>query len=100
MHLARELFGDDVASHRRRSEATANQSPRSVGSFAVTFQLGKLLSINDSVCRSCFSRGESHSTKHGPVGTAVTAPAFSYLREIRTENEGLVDQTGIEPVTS
>ena len=32
--------------------------------------------------------------------TGVTAPAFSYLREIRTENEGLVDQTGIEPVTS
>ena len=34
------------------------------------------------------------------VGTGVTAPAFSYLREIRTENKGLVDQTGIEPVTS
>jgi hypothetical protein len=26
------------------------------------------------------------------VGTRVTAPAFSYLREIRTENEDLVDQ--------
>ena len=34
------------------------------------------------------------------VGTGVTAPAFSYLREIETENERLVDQTGIEPVTS
>ena len=34
------------------------------------------------------------------VGTGATAPAFSYLREIRTENEGLVDQTGVEPVTS
>jgi hypothetical protein len=34
------------------------------------------------------------------VGTRVTAPAFSYLREIRTENEGLVDQAGIEPATS
>ena len=34
------------------------------------------------------------------VGTGVTAPAFSYLRETRTGNEGLVDQTGIEPVTS
>jgi hypothetical protein len=34
------------------------------------------------------------------VRTGVTAPAFSYMREIRTENEGLVDQTGIEPVTS
>ena len=34
------------------------------------------------------------------IGTGVTAPAFSYLREIRTENEGLVDQTGVEPVTS
>ena len=26
------------------------------------------------------------------VGTGATAPAFSYLREIRTENEGLVDR--------
>jgi hypothetical protein len=34
------------------------------------------------------------------IGTGATAPIFSYLREIRTENEGLVDQTGIEPVTS
>ena len=34
------------------------------------------------------------------IGAAVTAPAFSYLREIRTGNEGLVDQTGVEPVTS
>jgi site-specific DNA recombinase len=34
------------------------------------------------------------------IGTGVTATAFSYLREIRTEDEGLVDQTGIEPVTS
>ncbi len=34
------------------------------------------------------------------VRTAATAPAFSYLREIETGNEGLVDQTGIEPVTS
>ena len=34
------------------------------------------------------------------VRTAVTAPAFSYLRPIETGNEGLVDQTGIEPVTS
>ena len=34
------------------------------------------------------------------VGTGATAPAFNYLREIETENEGLVDQTGIEPVTS
>ena len=36
----------------------------------------------------------------GFVGTRVTAPAFSYLREIETGNEGLVDLTGIEPVTS
>jgi hypothetical protein len=28
------------------------------------------------------------------VGTGGTAPAFSYLREIRTVNEGLVAQTG------
>jgi site-specific DNA recombinase len=34
------------------------------------------------------------------VRTAVTAPAFSYLREIETGKEGLVDLTGIEPVTS
>jgi hypothetical protein len=34
------------------------------------------------------------------IGTGVTAPAFSYLREIRTENEGLVDQRGFEPLTS
>jgi len=34
------------------------------------------------------------------VRTGVTAPAFSYLRGIETGNEGLVDQTGIEPVTS
>jgi hypothetical protein len=27
------------------------------------------------------------------IGTGVTAPAFSYLLEIETENEGLVDQT-------
>jgi hypothetical protein len=34
------------------------------------------------------------------VRTGVTAPAFNYLRGIRTENEDLVDLTGIEPVTS
>ena len=34
------------------------------------------------------------------IGTGATAAAFSYLREIRTENEGLVDLTGFEPVTS
>jgi hypothetical protein len=34
------------------------------------------------------------------VRTAVTAPAFSYWRPIESGNEGLVDQTGIEPVTS
>ena len=37
---------------------------------------------------------------NGFVGTAVTAPAFNYLRQIEAGNEGLVDQTGIEPVTS
>ena len=36
----------------------------------------------------------------GFVGTRVTAPAFSYSRPIEAGNEGLVDQTGIEPVTS
>ena len=36
----------------------------------------------------------------GFVGTRVTAPAFSYLRTIETGNERMVDQTGIEPVTS
>ena len=34
------------------------------------------------------------------IGTGAPAPAFSYLREIRTENEGVVDLTGFEPVTS
>ena len=37
---------------------------------------------------------------NGFVGTAVTAPAFSYLRRIEDGNERLVDLTGIEPVTS
>jgi hypothetical protein len=37
---------------------------------------------------------------NGFVGTAATAPAFSYLREIRIGNERMVDQTGVEPVTS
>ena len=37
---------------------------------------------------------------NGFVRTALTAPAFSYLRPIEGGNEGLVDQTGIEPVTS
>ena len=36
----------------------------------------------------------------GFVRTAVTAPAFSYLRPIRGANEGVVDQAGIEPATS
>jgi hypothetical protein len=31
------------------------------------------------------------------VRTGVTAPGFSYLQENRTENEGLVDLTGVEP---
>lgn len=34
------------------------------------------------------------------VGTAATAPAFSYLRGVGKVNEGLVDLTGFEPVTS
>ena len=34
------------------------------------------------------------------VGTATTATAFSYLRGIEPGNEGVVDLTGIEPVTS
>src|SRR5262249_55938205 len=36
----------------------------------------------------------------GFVRTGATAQGFSYLREIGTGNEGLVDLTGIEPVTS
>jgi hypothetical protein len=35
---------------------------------------------------------------NGFVRTAVTAPAFSYLRPIEAGNEGLVGQTGIEPL--
>jgi hypothetical protein len=37
---------------------------------------------------------------NGFVGTGVTAPAFSYLRTTEDGNERMVDQTGIEPVTS
>ena len=37
---------------------------------------------------------------NGFVGTGVTAPAFSYLRGIKTRDERMVDLTGIEPVTS
>jgi site-specific DNA recombinase len=37
---------------------------------------------------------------NGFVGTAVTAPAFSYLRPAEGGGERMVDQTGIEPVTS
>jgi hypothetical protein len=36
----------------------------------------------------------------GFVGTAVTPPAFSYLRTIEDRNERVVDQAGIEPATS
>ena len=36
----------------------------------------------------------------GFVGTRVTAPAFSYLREMQNDNERLVDQVVIEPATS
>jgi len=37
---------------------------------------------------------------NGFVRTAVTTRAFSYLQPPTSENEGLVDLTGIEPVTS
>ena len=37
---------------------------------------------------------------NGFVGTAVTAPAFSYLQPVADGKERMVDQTGIEPVTS
>ena len=37
---------------------------------------------------------------NGFVGTAVTAPAFSYLHTVEGDGERVVDQTGIEPVTS
>ena len=43
---------------------------------------------------------EWRSTASGFVGTAATAPAFSYLREIRPAVKEVVDLTGIEPVTS
>ena len=34
------------------------------------------------------------------VRTAAITSAFNYLRVIDARNEGVVDQTGIEPVTS
>ena len=37
---------------------------------------------------------------NGFVGTAVTAPAFSYLQPVADGKERMVDLTGIEPVTS
>jgi hypothetical protein len=37
---------------------------------------------------------------NGFVGTAATAPAFSHLQPVADGKERLVDQTGIEPVTS
>ena len=37
---------------------------------------------------------------NGFVRTAVTTRAFSDLQPLKRENEGLVDLTGIEPVTS
>jgi hypothetical protein len=37
---------------------------------------------------------------NGFVGTAVTAPAFSYLRTNEDGNQRLVDQTAVEPVAS
>ena len=37
---------------------------------------------------------------NGFVGTAVTAPAFSYLQAVEGGGKRVVDQTGIEPVTS
>jgi hypothetical protein len=36
---------------------------------------------------------------NGFVRTAVTAPAFSYLRTIEDANERMVDQMGIEPLS-
>lgn len=47
-------------------------------------------------CR-CGSRSRRirANTSRRFIGTGVTAPAFSCLREIRTENEDLVGQTGI-----
>ena len=34
------------------------------------------------------------------VGTGTTLPVFNYLNPISDEKKGLVDLTGIEPVTS
>ena len=37
---------------------------------------------------------------NGFIGTALTAPAFSYLQPVEERKERVVDLTGIEPVTS
>jgi hypothetical protein len=34
------------------------------------------------------------------VGTGTTLPVFNYLNPISNEKKDLVDQTGVEPVTS
>ena len=41
-----------------------------------------------------------HDDESQSVRTGATAPGFSDLQGIKTLNEGLVDLTGIEPVTS
>jgi hypothetical protein len=48
-------------------------------------------STSGSGSNNCSFRTESRSTEI--AGTGPTAPAFGYLREIRAENEGLVDQS-------
>jgi hypothetical protein len=50
-------------------------------------------------CDDVFPQGVAFDG-NGFVGTAVTAPAFSYLQPVADGNERMVDQTGIEPVTS
>jgi hypothetical protein len=42
---------------------------------------------------NCSFLRESRFDGKGFVRTGATAPVFSYLREIETGNEGLVDQT-------
>jgi hypothetical protein len=44
--------------------------------------------------------GRNHVRRKSLYWNRRNGTGFSYLREIRTENEELVDQTGIEPVTS
>src|SRR6266487_716337 len=62
------------------------------GSFLKSSSGCRRHSTSASGSNNCSFRTESPSTEIALFEPAQLAPAFSYLREIRSENEGLVDQ--------